>query len=154
MSIDLDTFKNLVLVGVCCVMAYIVVRKISPYLWGRREGENALQHIERALQEEQQRNEQQYLLNASTKAEANKIHIVNVGLLIGVLFVATRFRLLELPMYAFLYAVAGLIVNRLLRVIPAERFAGLSFGNRIYLRLYYAWQWPRYVALALMRKRG
>ncbi|MEM5387834.1 hypothetical protein VSR68_30230 [Paraburkholderia phymatum] len=151
-------FMNLVWLIAACIVATIAFRKIAPYLWGRRQGEPILDHIERVSRAQKEEHDFQVNLNM-TPQKALLVRSTNIAVLMGFMcfaaYVAPKIGpefMVNSVLCFGAYVATGLVACSVASVVPAERFAGLDWNSRLNVRLYFVWLWPLNVIKAIRRE--
>lgn len=149
---------NMIWLVAACIVATLAFRKIAPYLWGRRQDERIIDHLERVRREQKEKHDIQVNLNM-TRQKALIVRSTNMAVLFGFMCFATyvaptisrEFTTNSVLCFGA-YVSIGLVACSIARAVPAELFTGLNWNSRIDVRLYYVWLWPLNVIKAIRRK--
>ncbi|OXJ06658.1 hypothetical protein [Burkholderia sp. HI2500] len=150
--------ENLIFIVAASIGATWLYRKVVPYLWSRKKGESAVEHLERVRIEQQEKQSVQQNLNMTPKM-ALRVRLVNFGILLGFLcflaFIGPRAGhpfMQHVTLYFGAYVIVGWVACALAKVVAAERLDGLNWDGRLNVRLYHVWLWPLNVVKAIRGK--
>jgi hypothetical protein len=140
-----DDLATLVPVVVCGYLAYGLLRWLWP-IFAQRERLTPQQLLERANEgpwAAQQRERLRELIKYGTPIRTLTVHLVNQLLLLAWIYIGAASQLVFWGV--FVYLGIGLLVLRRVGAPDVAGLAGLNAIDRLWLRVFYAWQWPLYV---------
>ena len=137
----MDYFRGAVVLVACMIAAYKIVKWLWPII-EQRKTLTPIQMIERAMMAPGEEMERQATVFGSRR-KTLVVGLVNLGLICAWGFLA------RWPLFLWFgvaYQCIGHLVIRAMRVPITPEPSSLKFHNRVWLRMFYAWFWPLYLA--------
>lgn len=139
----MEYFRGVVILAACMIAAYKIVKWLWPII-EQRKGLTPIQMVERAMMAPGEEMERQ----ATVFGSRRKTLVVG---LVNFVLVCTWGALAGSPMVfwcgcGLVYHCVGHLVMYSMRVRITPEPTSLRFHNRVWLRMFYAWFWPMYLA--------
>lgn len=137
----MENFGELLLFAVCLFAAYKLVKWLWP-IFEQRKTLTPIQMVERAMMARDEELERKATVFGSRRKTA-VVGLVNFVLICGWVALAGSSFVFY---FGLVYQIIGHVVIKLMRIQITPDPANLRFDNRVWLRIFYAWFWPMYLA--------